>query len=203
MVAMFSSLQDITPRNFRFFLIFIVTIVPRRGPGSSVGIATGYGLNGLGIKSRWEASFPHMSKPTLRSTQPPVQWVPGLFRGEKSDRSVTLTPHPFLVPWSWKSRAVPLLPLWAVRLVQSLSAYTRVTFTFTFYCFRTRKYALLAQVKSYNFGMPPCFYYWLRKLRKYGAALKFTGINSYKVILVSYVCSLWAVWMLNQSGRLQ
>jgi hypothetical protein len=28
------------------------------------------------------------------------------------------------------SRAIPLLPLWAVRPVQSLSAYTRVHFTF-------------------------------------------------------------------------
>ena len=31
------------------------------------------------------------------------------------------------------SRAIPLLPLWAVRPVQSLSACTRVHFTFTFY----------------------------------------------------------------------
>ena len=30
------------------------------------------------------------------------------------------------------SRAIPLLPLWAVRLVQSLSACTRVHFAFTF-----------------------------------------------------------------------
>jgi len=37
------------------------------------------------------------------------------------------------VPWSWKGRAIPLLPLRAVRPVQSLSACTRVTFTF--YCF--------------------------------------------------------------------
>jgi len=27
---------------------------------------------------------------------------------------VTLTFHPLLVPWSRKSRAIPLLPLWAV-----------------------------------------------------------------------------------------
>jgi hypothetical protein len=27
------------------------------GPGSSVGIATGYGLHGLGIKSRWQRVF--------------------------------------------------------------------------------------------------------------------------------------------------
>jgi hypothetical protein len=45
---------------------------------------------------------------------------------------MTLTPHPLLVPRSWKGRAIPLLPLWAVRPVQSLSACTRVHFTFTF-----------------------------------------------------------------------
>jgi hypothetical protein len=27
------------------------------GPGSSVGIVTGYGLDGLGIESRWKATF--------------------------------------------------------------------------------------------------------------------------------------------------
>jgi len=43
---------------------------------------------------------------------------------------VTLTAHPLLVPWSWKSRAIPLLPLWAIRPVQILSACTRVRFTF-------------------------------------------------------------------------
>ena len=53
------------------------------------------------------------------------------FPGVKSGRGVTLTPHPFLVPWSWKSRAIPLLLLWAVGPVQSLSACTRVHFTFT------------------------------------------------------------------------
>ena len=37
-----------------------------------------------------------------------------------------------LVPWSRKSRAIPLLPLWAVRSVHNLSACTRLHFTFTF-----------------------------------------------------------------------
>jgi hypothetical protein len=32
-----------------------------------------------------------------------------------------LNPHPLLVPWSRKGRAISLLPLWAVRPVQSLS----------------------------------------------------------------------------------
>ena len=56
----------------------------------------------------------------------------GSFRVVKSGQGVTLTPHPLLMPWSRKGRAIPLLPLWAVRSVQSLSACTRVTFTFTF-----------------------------------------------------------------------
>jgi len=43
---------------------------------------------------------------------------------------VTLTPHPLLVPWSRKGRSIPLLPLWAVRPVQSLSTCTRVHSTF-------------------------------------------------------------------------
>ena len=57
----------------------------------------------------------------------------GSFPGVKSGQGVTLTPHPLVVPWSRKSRAIPLLPLWAVRSVQSLSACTRVHFTFNLF----------------------------------------------------------------------
>ena len=35
-----------------------------------------------------------------------------VFSGSKGGRGVTLTTHPHLVQRSWKSRAIPLLPLW-------------------------------------------------------------------------------------------
>ena len=37
------------------------------------------------------------------------------------------------MPWQRKSRAIPLLPVWAVRPIQSFSACTREHFTFFYY----------------------------------------------------------------------
>ena len=73
---------------------------PFVGRNSSVGIATGYGLDGPGIESRWEARFsaPVQTGPGAH----PVSCTMGTgsFLGVKSGRGVTLTPHPLLVPWS-------------------------------------------------------------------------------------------------------
>jgi hypothetical protein len=56
----------------------------REGRVSVVGIATRYGLDGAGIESRWGRDFSQPSRPALESTQPPIQWVPGLFPGGKA-----------------------------------------------------------------------------------------------------------------------
>jgi hypothetical protein len=72
----------------------------RVGRGSSVGIATGYGLDGPGIESRWEARFsaPVQTGPGAHPASRTMST--GSFPGVKSGRGVTLTSHPLLVPWS-------------------------------------------------------------------------------------------------------
>jgi len=69
---------------------------------STVSIVTGYGLDGPGIESRLGRDFPHLCRLVPGPTQPHVQWVPGLSRGVKSIRGMTLSLHPLLVRWSWK-----------------------------------------------------------------------------------------------------
>ena len=79
------------------------------GPGSSVGIATGYGLDGPGIESRSGRDFPPIQ--TCHGAHP-ASCTMGTrsFQGVKSGRGVLLTTYPLLAPRSWKSRAIPLPP---------------------------------------------------------------------------------------------
>ena len=99
------------------------------GPGSSVGIATGYGLGYRGSNPGGGARFPAPVQTGPGTHPASCTMGTGYFSGVKSGRGVTLTPHPLLVPWSRKGRAIPLLSLPAVRPVQSLSACTMMHFT--------------------------------------------------------------------------
>jgi len=89
------------------------------GPGSIVGIATGYGLHGLGIESRWKAIFSATVQTGPGAHRASCTMGTGSFPGVKSGRDVTLTAHPLLVPWSRKSTAIPLPPYRLYRLYRA------------------------------------------------------------------------------------
>ena len=117
---------------------FKVLMQDFHGPGSSVGTANVYRLEGPGIECRWGEIF---------RTCPDRPWGPPslLYKGyrvlpggkERPGRDAD--PSPLLVPWARKSRAIPQLPLRAVRPVQSLSACTRVHFAFFMQDFHNEK----------------------------------------------------------------
>ena len=79
----------------------------------------------------------------------------GSFPGVNSGRGVTLTPHPLLVPSSWKGTAIPLLPLRAVRPVESLSACTRVHFNF--FKLMSTAQALEGKHAHWHSDQPACY----------------------------------------------
>jgi hypothetical protein len=111
---------------------FPVRYIRLGGPGSSVGIATGYGLDGPGSESRWGRDF-----------SAHVQTGPGAhsasctvgnesFQGVESGRGVTLTLHPLLVPRS-RNRVqlylyFPWGPSWLLKMVKPI--YIRLDQTF-------------------------------------------------------------------------
>ena len=61
--------------------MFCHTLLITSGPGSSVGLTTGYVLDVPGIETRWGRDFPHLSRPVVGPVQPPVKWVPVISRG--------------------------------------------------------------------------------------------------------------------------
>ena len=94
-----------------------------RGPGSILGIATGFGAGRTGDRiSVGGRDFPH------RPWGPPSLLYNG-YRAfpegkERSGRDADPSPP----SGAAVKKAIPLLPLWAVRPVQSLSACTRMHF---------------------------------------------------------------------------
>jgi hypothetical protein len=95
-----------------------------RGPGSSVGIATelraGRSDDRIPVGARFSASV--QTGPGAHPA--PCTMGTGSFPRVKFDRGLVLTTHPLLVPWSWKSKGIPLPTLCATPGLQ------RVYFTF-------------------------------------------------------------------------
>ena len=101
-------IQNESKDNGDFFFTFVPCILilseciihrpmHKCGPGSVVGIASSYRLDGPGIESRWGRDFPHLSRPALGPTPASCTMGTGSFPGVKGGRGVTLTPHPLLV----------------------------------------------------------------------------------------------------------
>ena len=81
------------------------------GPGSSVGIATELRAGRSGDRIPLGRVFPSVQ--TGPEAHPASCTMgTGSFPGVNYGRAVLLTPHPLLVPWSWKGRAIPLPTLW-------------------------------------------------------------------------------------------
>ena len=67
--------------NLTFYLVYMYyRYIHPCGPGSSVDIATDYGLDRPGSDPDGDEIF-RSSRPAVGPTQPPVKWVPALSRG--------------------------------------------------------------------------------------------------------------------------
>ena len=96
---------DKVTRRFAIRSIFLFSYLVNCGPGSSVGIATGYGLEGPGIESRWGTRFSAHVQTGPGAHPASCTMGTGSFQGVKSGRGVTLIPHPLLVPLVMKEQS--------------------------------------------------------------------------------------------------
>ena len=93
-----------------YFILFLLSLCS--GPGSSVGIATELRAGRSGDRIPVGRNFSPVQ--TYPGAHPASCTIgTGSFLEVKYGRGVLLTTHSLLVPWSWKSRAIPLPTLWA------------------------------------------------------------------------------------------
>jgi hypothetical protein len=97
------------PKSFPLFSAPFISVVCVLGRLSRYSDSLRAG-DGLGIECRLGRYFPHPSRPALVPTQPPVQWVPGLFSGCKAAGVWSWPPIPFYRQGERKSEVVPLFP---------------------------------------------------------------------------------------------
>jgi len=115
--------------NDVLLVLFYCFVYGCSGPGSLVGsnlLRAGRSGDRIPVGARFSA--PVQTGPGAHPAS--CTMGTGSFPCVKSGRDVTLTTHSLLVPWSRNGRAIPLIPLWAVRPIQSLSDCTRENFTF-------------------------------------------------------------------------
>jgi hypothetical protein len=103
----------LTLPHISYMSIYLPTYPSNRGPGSSVGLATGYGLDGPGIESRWGRDFSHTFRPAPGAHPASCTMGTGSCPGVKRPGRGADHP-PLLAPRSNMSSAIPLLPLWAL-----------------------------------------------------------------------------------------
>jgi hypothetical protein len=75
-------------------LYFNIPLTLQRGPGSVVGIATDYGMDGPGIEYRWGVTFSSPVQTSPRTHPASCTMDTASFPGVKSGRGVTLIPQP-------------------------------------------------------------------------------------------------------------
>ena len=117
---------------------------------------------------------------------------------------MTLTPHILLVPWSMKSRAIPLLPLWTVRPVQGLSVCTVQLYLYSPhgpYClYRASEpvqysYTSTLPMDRTNCTEPQCLYSTAISLLPMWAVRPVQSLNACRVELYLYSpCGLYGLY---------
>ena len=79
---MMSPFSTQFPAHFSYPLSLRLWFSPQNSVLVWAGIAqAAQGLDGPGIERLWGPDFSHPSKPAVKPTQPPTQWIPGHSQG--------------------------------------------------------------------------------------------------------------------------